>query len=157
MPSVSAGLDRTPFDQAMIQLLALGITLAVALIGGWITGLIIIKLLSLDIKIIILFTQNFISKQIKNRFLIQGVIVTNDWLFNVLRDDELFEDGYFFNLSDGDIIEVNMDSSVGTAEHTLEPLGQIDNIHGVIRMSEGSIPKVICYLNANSQIGILID
>ena len=54
MPSVSAGLDRTPFDQAMIQLLALGITLAVALIGGWITGLIIIKLLSLDIKILIL-------------------------------------------------------------------------------------------------------
>ena len=89
-------------------------------------------------------------------FSIQGVIATNDWLFNVLRDDELFEDGYFFNLSDGDIIEVNMDSSVGTAEHTLEPLGQIDNNHGVIRMSEGSIPKVVTLIRI-LLILILID
>ena len=60
------------------------------------------------------------------------MIATNDWLFNVLRDDELFEDGYFFNLSDGDIIEVNLDSSVGTAEHTIEPLGQIEHHQGVV-------------------------
>ena len=71
-----------------------------------------------------------------------GMIATNDWLFNVLRDDELFEDGYFFNLSDGDIIEVNLDSSVGTAEHTIEPLGQIEHHQSVVRMSSGSIPKV---------------
>ena len=47
-------------------------------------------------------------------------MVTNDWLFNSLGDDELFEDGYFFNLSSGDIIEVNLTSSLGTAEHTLD-------------------------------------
>ena len=47
-------------------------------------------------------------------------MVTNDWLFDSLGDDELFEDGYFFNLSSGDIIEVNLGSSLGTAEHTLE-------------------------------------
>ena len=35
---MSAGIDRSPLDQALIQLLALGITLAVALIGGWLTG-----------------------------------------------------------------------------------------------------------------------
>ena len=49
-----------------------------------------------------------------------GILVTNDWLFNSLGDDELFEDGYFFNLSSGDIIEVNLTSSLGTAEHTLD-------------------------------------
>ena len=37
-PGVSAGLDRTPLDQALIQLAALGITVAFALIGGWLTG-----------------------------------------------------------------------------------------------------------------------
>ena len=37
-PGVSAGLDRTPLDQALTQLAALGITLAFALIGGWLTG-----------------------------------------------------------------------------------------------------------------------
>ena len=70
------------------------------------------------------------------------MIATNDWLFNVLGDDELFEDGYFFNLSDGDIIEVNLDSSVGTVEHTLEPLEQMEDNHGALRMSSGSKPKV---------------
>ena len=49
-----------------------------------------------------------------------GILVTNDWLFNSLGDDELFEDGYFFNLSSGDIIEVNLTSSLGTVEHTLD-------------------------------------
>ena len=70
------------------------------------------------------------------------MIATNDWLFNVLGDDELFEDGYFFNLSDGDIIEVNLDSSVGTVEHTLEPLGHMEDNLGALRMSSGSKPKV---------------
>ena len=70
------------------------------------------------------------------------MIATNDWLFNVLSDDELFEDGYFFNLSDGDIIEVNMDSSVGTVEHTLEPLGQMDDNQGTLRISSGSKTRV---------------
>ena len=37
-PGVSAGLDRTALDQALTQLAALGITLAFALIGGWLTG-----------------------------------------------------------------------------------------------------------------------
>ena len=37
-PGVSAGLDRSPLDQALTQLAALGITLAFALIGGWLTG-----------------------------------------------------------------------------------------------------------------------
>ena len=37
-PGVSAGLDRTSLDQALTQLAALGITLAFALIGGWLTG-----------------------------------------------------------------------------------------------------------------------
>ena len=75
-------------------------------------------------------------------FSIKGIIATNEWLFNVLSDDELFEDGYFFNLSDGDIIEVNLDSSVGTVEHTLEPLGQMDDNQGVVRISSGSKPRV---------------
>ena len=62
---------------------------------------------------------------VSNIFLINdkifvGILVTNDWLFNSLGDEELFEDGYFFNLSSGDIIEVNLGSSLGTAEHTLE-------------------------------------
>ena len=52
--------------------------------------------------------------------LIQGMLATNIWLFNVLGDEELFEDGYFFNLSDGDILEVNLDSSMGTAESNLD-------------------------------------
>ena len=38
VPGVSAGLDRSPLDQALIQLVALGITIAVACVGGWITG-----------------------------------------------------------------------------------------------------------------------
>ena len=37
-PSVSAGLDRTPLDQALAQLAALGITIAFACIVGWLTG-----------------------------------------------------------------------------------------------------------------------
>ena len=37
-PGVSAGLDRTALDQALTQLAALGITLAFALFGGWLTG-----------------------------------------------------------------------------------------------------------------------
>ena len=37
-PSVSAGLDWTPLDQALAQLAALGITLAFACIVGWLTG-----------------------------------------------------------------------------------------------------------------------
>ena len=37
-PGVSAGLDRTALDQALTQLAALAITLAFALIGGWLTG-----------------------------------------------------------------------------------------------------------------------
>ena len=38
-PSVSAGLDRTPLDQALAQLAALGITIAFACIVGWLTGI----------------------------------------------------------------------------------------------------------------------
>jgi hypothetical protein len=48
-------------------------------------------------------------------------LATNHWLFNGLGDEELFEDGYFFNLSSGDIIEVSM-SVAGSVEHTMEPL-----------------------------------
>ena len=77
------------------------------------------------------------------------MIATNDWLFNVLGDDELFEDGYFFNLSDGDIIEVNLDSSVGTVEHTLEPLGHMEDNQGALRMSSGSKQKVRCVATSN--------
>ena len=44
-------------------------------------------------------------------FILLGILVNNNWLFNTLADDELFEDGYFFNLSSGDIIEVRLDSS----------------------------------------------
>ena len=40
--------------------------------------------------------------------------MNNTWLFNTLKDDELFEDGYFFNLSSGDIIEVSLDSPQDT-------------------------------------------
>ena len=56
--------------------------------------------------------------------------MTNEWLFNTLGDDELFEDGYFFNLSSGDIIEVTLDSSMGTSDPNLEILshgGSLDD------------------------------
>ena len=56
--------------------------------------------------------------------------MTNDWLFNSLGDDELFEDGYFFNLSSGDIIEVNLASSLGTAEHTLDYVSRDGSLSG---------------------------
>ena len=42
--------------------------------------------------------------------------MSNDWLFNRLTDDELFEDGYFFNLSAGDIIEVRHDSAMDISD-----------------------------------------
>ena len=62
--------------------------------------------------------------------LFSGILVTNDWLFNSLGDDELFEDGYFFNLSSGDIIEVNLASSLGTAEHTLDYVSRDGSLSG---------------------------
>ena len=31
-----------------------------------------------------------------------GYIINNDWLFHRLSDHQLFEDGYFFNLSEFD-------------------------------------------------------
>ena len=66
---------------------------------------------------------------INNEFF-AGILITNDWLFNSLGDDELFEDGYFFNLSSGDIIEVNLGSSLGTAEHTLEYVSRGGSLSG---------------------------
>ncbi len=32
--------------------------------------------------------------------------MNNDWLFNRLDDSQLFEDGYFFNLSDADKVKL---------------------------------------------------
>ena len=66
---------------------------------------------------------------INNEFF-AGILITNDWLFNSLGDDELFEDGYFFNLSSGDIIEVNLGSSLGTAEHTLDYVSRGGSLSG---------------------------
>ena len=57
----------------------------------------------------------------------KGILATNNWLFNTLGDEELFEDGYFFNLSSGDIIEVSL-SSAGTVEHTLVPLSRTGSL-----------------------------
>ena len=47
-----------------------------------------------------------------------GIFMNNSWMFNTLVDDELFEDGYFFNLSSGDIIEVSWDSPQDTLTTT---------------------------------------
>ena len=55
------------------------------------------------------------------------MLATNNWLFNTLGDEELFEDGYFFNLSSGDIIEVSL-SSTDTVEHTIEPLSRTGSL-----------------------------
>ena len=39
IPNIVAGLNRTPLEQALMQLAALGITLAIALVGGWLIGM----------------------------------------------------------------------------------------------------------------------
>ena len=82
-----------------------------------------------------------------NNAFFSGILITNDWLFNSLGDDELFEDGYFFNLSSGDIIEVNLGSSLGTAEHTLEYVSRGGSLSGGAELKNVGIVTNFCNFN----------